>query len=213
MKLGILGSGVVAQSLAIGFLKYGHEVMLGTSDKSKLKAFLEKNPGAKAGSFEEATHFGNTIVLAVKGTAAESIVKAQAAGLAGKTIIDTTNPIDNKPPVNGILQYFTSMNESLMERLQKLAPAANFVKCFNSVGNAFYVNPQFPGGKPTMFICGNNDDAKKEVSGILDLFGWEVSDMGKIEAAGSIEALCMLWCIPGLNGGGWTHAFKLLKLH
>ncbi len=211
MNIGILGSGVVAQTLAAGFIKHGHDVMVGTSNPSKLKEFQEKNPKAKIGTFEQTVSFGKTIVLAVKGTAAETVVKSVANGLAGKTVIDTTNPIDNKPPVNGVIQYFTSMNESLMERLQKLAPAANFVKCFNSVGSPYYVNPNLPGGKPTMFICGNNDAARKEVSGILDVFGWEVSDMGKAEAAGTIESLCILWCIPGMTGGGWNHAFKLLK--
>ncbi|HZY82322.1 MAG TPA: NAD(P)-binding domain-containing protein [Cyclobacteriaceae bacterium] len=212
MKVGILGSGVVAQSLALGFIKHGHEVMLGTTSPSKLKEFQDKNPKAKIGTFGETARFGQAVVLAVKGAAAEGIVGTVANDLAGKTVIDTTNPISTtEPPVNGAIRYFTSMNESLMERLQKIAPQANFVKCFNSVGNGFYVNPQFAGGPPTMFICGNNDGAKKEVKGILDQFGWETADMGKVESAGSIEALCILWCVPGLSGGSWTHAFKLLK--
>lgn len=211
MKVGIIGSGVVAQSLAAGFIKHGHDVTVGTSNPSKLKEFQEKNPKAKIASFEDAVNFGNIVVLAVKGTAAESIVKDLSQALSGKTVIDTTNPIANQPPVNGVIQYFTSMNESLMERLQKIAPSANFVKCFNSVGNTYYVNPQFAGGKPTMFICGNNEGARKQVKDILDVFGWETADMGKAEAAGSIESLCILWCIPGMTGGGWSHAFKLLK--
>jgi len=211
MKVGILGSGVVAQTLAAGFIKHGHDVTVGTSNPSKLKDFQEKNPKAKVASFEDTVSFGSIVVLAVKGLAAEEIVKSVAPGLAGKTVIDTTNPIDNKPPVNGVLRYFTSMNESLMERLQKIAPAANFVKCFSSVGSPFYVNPQLRGGKPTMFICGNSDAARKEVSDILDVFGWEVADMGKAEAAGTIENLCILWCIPGLSKGEWSHAFKLMK--
>lgn len=211
MKVGIIGSGVVAQSLAAGFIKHGHDVTVGTSNPSKLKEFQEKNPKAKIASFEDAVNFGNIVVLAVKGTAAEGIVKDLSQALSGKTVIDTTNPIANQPPVNGVIRYFTSMNESLMERLQKIAPSANFVKCFNSVGNTYYVNPQFAGGKPTMFICGNNEAARKQVKDILDVFGWETADMGKAEAAGSIESLCILWCIPGMTGGGWSHAFKLVK--
>jgi 8-hydroxy-5-deazaflavin:NADPH oxidoreductase len=113
--------------------------------------------------------------------------------------------------VNGVLQYFTSQNDSLMERLQKLAPQAHFVKAFNSIGNAFMVNPDFKGVKPTMFICGNHDGAKADVRTILDQFGFEVEDVGKVEAARAIEALCMLWCIPGFLKDSWTHAFKLLK--
>lgn len=98
-----------------------------------------------------------------------------------------------------------------MERLQRAVPAARFVKAFNSVGNAFMVDPQFPGGKPTMFICGNDDGAKWIVRGILDEFGWETEDMGKVEAARAIEPLCMLWCIPGFARNEWSHAFKLLR--
>jgi predicted dinucleotide-binding enzyme len=110
-----------------------------------------------------------------------------------------------------VIKFTTDLNQSLMEKLQKLAPAANFVKCFSSVGSHLMVNPTFAGGKPTMFIAGNNEAAKKEVGEILDLFGWEVADMGKAEGARAIEPLCMLWCIPGFIRNEWTHAFKLLK--
>ena len=111
-----------------------------------------------------------------------------------------------------MIKYFTTLENSLMERLQKSAPAANLVKVFNSVGSALMVNPVLPGGKATMFICGNNEEAKKEVGTILDLFGWGVEDMGSVEAARAIEPLCMLWCIPGFLHNEWTHAFKLVKL-
>jgi predicted dinucleotide-binding enzyme len=131
--------------------------------------------------------------------------------LSGKVVIDATNPIAATPPTNGVLTYFTTLNESLMERLQRLAPAARFVKAFNSVGNLYMVNPSFPGGKPTMFICGNDKDAKREVATILDQFGWEPADFGRVESARAIEPLCILWCIPGMINNEWTHAFKLLR--
>lgn len=210
-KVGVLGSGNVAQVLAKGFLNLGYEVAMGTRNVSKLSDWKNKNPSANVVSFEDAVKFGDIVVLAVKGTAAESLIKSLASLLAGKIVIDTTNPIAERPPVNGVLQYFTSMNESLMERLQTLAPAANFVKAFNIVGNQYMVNPSFAGGKPTMFICGNSENARKEVTSILDSFGWEVEDLGKVEAARAIEPLCMLWCIPGILRGQWSHAFKLLK--
>ena len=98
-----------------------------------------------------------------------------------------------------------------MEELQSMFTKANFVKAFNSIGSAFMVNPDFNGEKPTMFICGNDEKAKKEVSELLSKFGFEVEDMGKVEAARAIEPLCMLWCIPGFLKNEWTHAFKLLK--
>jgi 8-hydroxy-5-deazaflavin:NADPH oxidoreductase len=212
MKVGILGSGDVAKSLAGGFVKHGHQVMLGTRDAGKLKDFVADHKGAQAGSFADAAKYGDVVVLAVKGDVAQQALQAAGpANLGGKTVIDATNPIADAPPVNGVLKFFTSLDQSLMERLQSAFPAAHFVKAFNSVGNAAMINPQFPGGKPTMFICGNNESAKATVRGILDQFGWETADMGKAEAARAIEPLCMLWCIPGFVGNDWYHAFKLLR--
>ena len=211
-KAGILGSGAVAKVLASGFLKNGYEVMVGTRDVSKLVEWQSQNLKGKTGSFEDAAKFGDIVVLAVKGAiAGKALDLAGKDNLKGKTIIDATNPIAEAAPVNGVLQFFTNLNSSLMERLQKEFSEAHFVKCFNSVGSAFMVNPDFGGIKPTMFICGNNDKAKSEVKTILDQFGWETEDMGKAEAARAIEPLCMLWCIPGFLQNRWTHAFKLLK--
>ena len=151
------------------------------------------------------------IVLAVKGSAASEALRGGGENaLEGKVVIDSCNPIADEPPTNGILKFFTTLNESLMEQLQRDFPKARLVKAFNSVGSAFMVDPNFEDGKPTMFICGNNEDAKKTVSGILDQFGWEAADMGGVEAARAIEPLCMLWCIPGFLRNEWNHAFKLL---
>jgi predicted dinucleotide-binding enzyme len=208
-KIGILGSGQVAQTLASGFIKYGLDVKVGSREPAKLNDWLSK-AGVKAtvGSFEDAAKFGDILVLAVKGVAAEAVVKSIAPYTNNKTILDATNPIAEAPPVNGVLKFFTTLDESLMERLQKLAPSANFVKCFSCVGNHLMVNPSLAG---TMFIAGNSESAKKEATEILTLFGWETADMGKVESARAIEPLCMLWCIPGFLSNQWTHAFKLVK--
>lgn len=211
MKVGILGSGDVARTLAGGFVKNGYEVMMGTRSPDKLKDWAAQQNVNRIGSFADVTDFGSLIVLAVKGTAASDVLRmAQPERLAGKTVIDVTNPIAEQPPVNGVLSYFTSFERSLMEDLQQEFPKLNFVKAFNSVGSGCMVNPIFKEGRPTMFICGNNDEAKAEVRIIADLFGWDVSDMGSVEAARAIEPLCMLWCIPGFLRNDWTHAFKLL---
>jgi 8-hydroxy-5-deazaflavin:NADPH oxidoreductase len=211
-KIGIVGSGLVAQVLGGGFLSHGYEVMLGTRDASKLNDWKAKaNNTAQIGSVEDAAAFGEIIVLAVKGSAAGGLVAQVSKHLAGKTILDATNPISNESPENGVLKFTTDYNHSLMEDLQKQAPSANFVKAFSCVGNHLMVNPNLPGGKPTMFIAGNSESAKKEASEILDRFGWEIADMGKAEAARAIEPLCILWCIPGFIRNEWTHAFKLLK--
>jgi len=212
MKVGVLGSGEVAKTLASGFLKHGHEVMMGTREPAKLKEWTGKNPKGRVGSFAEAAKTGEMVVLAVKGTAsAEALRAAGASNLSGKTVVDVTNPIADAPPTNCVLKFFTSLDESLMERLQREFAGAKLVKAFNSVGSACMVNPEFKGGPPTMFICGNDAGAKKTVTGILEQFGWETADMGKVEAARAIEPLCILWCIPGFLRNDWTHAFKLLR--
>ena len=211
MKVGILGSGDVGKALAGGFIKHGHQVVLGTRDAGKLKDFVAQHKGAEAKSFADAAKFGDVVVLAVKGTAALDVLKAAgAANLANKPVIDATNPIAAAPPTNGVLKFFTNLDQSLMEQLQAAFPDARFVKAYNSVGNARMINPEFKSGKPTMFICGNDDAAKAKVREINDQFGWETADVGKAEAARAIEPLCMLWCILGFTKNEWTHAFKLL---
>jgi hypothetical protein len=212
-KIGILGSGEVGQSLADGFIKHGSQVMIGSRDTSKLNEWMQRaKENAQTGSLEEAAIFGDIIVLAIKGTGAKTALDmAGIENLKNKTVIDATNPIAGEAPDNGVLKFFTNLNKSLMEELQETAPESHFVKAFNSVGNPLMVNPVFD-SKPTMFICGNNEIAKKEVKNILEQFGWEAADFGGVESARAIEPLCILWCIPGMLRNEWTHAFKLLKL-
>ena len=215
MKTGIIGSGIVGRVLGKAFLSEGHEVMLGTRNTSKEEVIKWKseNPNGKTGAFEETAKFGDLLVLATNGLATEEIIKmAGVNNFNGKIVIDTTNPIAATPPTNGVLHYFTTLEESLMERIQKQIPNAKVVKAFNIVGNTFMYKPNFPDGKPTMFICGNDDEAKKTVTDILTAFGHETEDMGKVEAARAIEPLCILWCIPGFIRNDWTNAFKFLKL-
>lgn len=212
MKVGVLGSGDVAKVLAGGFLRHGYAVMIGSRSPEKLADWAAKTSGAQVGTFAQAAEFGELLVLAVKGNVAiDALHLAGARHLRGKTIIDACNPIADAPPVHGVLQFYTSQTDSLMEQLQRNFPDAHFVKAFNSVGNARMVNPHFAEGKPTMFICGNNETAKKAVAHICDQFGWETADMGAVEAARAIEPLCMLWCILGFSQNEWTHAFKLLR--
>ncbi len=210
-KIAVFGTGEVGNALANGFLAAGHAVMRASRDPSKLADWKKGAKGeASVGTYAEAAKWGDTIVLAVKGTAAEAVLdQAGAANLNGKTVIDTTNPIGDAPPQNGMLVYFTNANESLMERLQKKVPGAKFVKAFNSVGSMFMVKPPFK-AKPAMFICGNDAGAKQEVSTILDGFGWQPVDMGGVEVARPIEALCQLWCAPGFLKNDWKHAFAWL---
>jgi predicted dinucleotide-binding enzyme len=210
MNVGILGSGAVGKVLGAGFLKHGHAVLIGTRDPNKLADWQRLNSAGTVGSFAEAAAFGEVIVLAVKGAVALDALRLAGPAVSGKVVIDTTNPLADAPPDNGVLRFFTSLEDSLMERLQRAHPDVRFVKAFSSVGNAKMVNPQFAGGRPTMFICGNDAPAKATVTGILDQFGWEMLDCGGAQAARAIEPLCILWCIPGFLRNEWTHAFKVL---
>jgi predicted dinucleotide-binding enzyme len=211
MKIGVLGSGIVAQTLAAGFIRYGYDVLIGTRDSAKL-ADWKKRTGGEIGSFADSAAHGELLVLAVKGSSAQSVLNlAGSQNLRGKTIIDTTNPIADAPPVNGVLKYFTTLEESLMERLQKAFPDSRFVKAFSCVGNALMVNPPIKGERPTMFICGNDASAKGHVKEILSKFGWETEDMGAVEGARAIEPLCILWCIPGFLRNEWSHLLTMVR--
>lgn len=212
-KVAVLGSGKVGQVLADGFLKHGDDVVRGSRSPEKLEGWkAAAGPRASVATLADAVKGADLVVLAVKGSAAEEAVRlAGPDALAGKTVIDATNPIADAPPVNGVLRYFTSLEESLMERLQRLAPAAKFVKAFSCVGNAFMVNPDFGGEKPTMFICGDDADAKRRVQDVLARFGWEWEDVGGAEGARAIEPLCILWCAPGFLRGQWNHAYRVLR--
>lgn len=210
--VGIIGSGNVGKALAHGFVKLGYKTFISTRKQSHHEELENEFDGKVVVTLPEAVaKQSELIVFAVKGTAAkEALNTIGVQNLDGKTVIDTTNPIADAAPENGVLSYFTDINKSLMEELQELAPKANFVKAFSSVGSLHMVEPTFD-EKPTMFICGQDQPAKKEVKILLDEFGWETQDMGSVEAARAIEPLAMLWCIPGLQANSWNHAFKLLK--
>lgn len=216
LNIGVIGSGQVGQVLAKAFKSEGHQVILGTRNtaKEEVVRFHEQNPSIQIGTFDAAASFGEIIVLATGGDVTENAI--QLAGIEhfnNKVVIDATNPIAKEPPVNGVLRFFTPANHSFLETLQQLLPQAKLVKAFNSVGSAFMYKPSFPGGTPTMFIAGNDDEAKQTVTTILTAFGWDTEDMGKAEAAAPIESLAILWCLPGFTKNQWSHAFKLLKLN
>ena len=187
--------------------------MMGSRDpkKEEVAKWVAATPGAIAGTFAEAASFGELIVLAVLGTVVEQAVQlAGPANFKGKTLIDATNPIADAPPVEGVLQFVTGPNESAAEQLQALLPEVHVVKAFNSVGSGQMINPHYEQGVPTMFLCGNDEAAKKVVSDVIRQFGWEPFDCGTIISARALEPLCILWCLPGFRQNLWTHAFKVL---
>jgi len=212
MRVGVLGTGVVGQAIGRGFIALGHEVKLGGREATneKAKAWAEK-AGSKAteGTFRDAAVFGELIVLATLGEANENALKA--AGLEnfqGKVLIDATNPLDFS---TGTPRLSIGHTDSAGERVQRLVPDAKVVKAFNTVGNTLMFRPDLPGGPPDMFIAGNDDGAKGTVAGLLKEFGYGTADLGGIESARYLEAMCMVWVACGIKSGGWNHAFKLLR--
>lgn len=213
MRVGILGSGDVAKALGNGFIALGHDVKMGSRSATNEKVVSwakGAGPKASAGTFEDAARFGEIVLLCTLGEANESaITMAKAENFASKVLIDATNPLDfsgGMPP-----KLAVSGNDSGGERVQRLVPSAHVVKAFNTVGNAFMFRPEFPGGPPDMFICGNDDDAKKKVTAILKDFGWPTIDIGGIEGSRYLEAMCLVWVLSGARGGNWNQAFKMLR--
>ena len=209
-RFGVLGSGEVGQALAKGLAANGYAARIGSRTPAKLAKFA-KSSGIQAGTFQEVAAWGEAAILAVAGSGAlEAVELAGPGNLKGKLVIDTTNPISNDAPVDGVLKYFTGPNDSLMERLQTAYPEIAFVKAFNSVGSALMVHPMLSGGPPTMFFCGNDAAAKAVVVRLLEHLGWEGADMGTAVAARALEPLAQLWCIPGFREDDWMHAFRML---
>lgn len=212
MRIGVLGSGDVGRTLAAGFTGLGHEVTLGTRDPKKgpITAWAQSTgKGVSVGTFAEAAAFGDVLVLAVLGTAVEEVARlAGAKNCVGKPVIDTTNPLDMSTMPPGL---FTGTTDSLGERVQRLLPGAHVVKAFNTVGNPHMVNPDFPGGPPDMFICGDDEGAKATVTDLTRAFGWGVIDLGGIEAARYLEPLAMVWITHYFRTHSGNHAFKLLR--
>ncbi len=213
MRIGILGTGVVGSSLGKGFIALGHDVKMGarTANHEKALAWVaEQGPHASQGTFADAARFGDVLVFATLGVANPEVAKAAGIdAFAGKVVIDATNPLDYSagfPPDLAI-----KGNDSGGETLQRLLPEAKVVKAFNIVNNDLMFRPNVAGGPPDMFIAGDDAEAKKTVTGILNDFGWpRVVDFGGIKSARWLEALCIVWVLGCAGTGNWRQAFKLL---
>lgn len=212
-RVGVLGSGEVGRRLAAGFASRGHEVMIGSRapDKPELREWLsEDGTGIATGTFAQTAEHGELLVLAVLGDAAEKVIAdAGPNKFSGKVVIDAMNPLDFSggfPPKLSI-----SGEDSLGERIQRALPDAKVVKAFNTIGNAYFVDPSFSEGKPTMLIAGDDEQAKRTVGDVLADFGWpDPVDIGGIQGSRELEAICIAWVKIGGARGAWDHGFKLL---
>jgi predicted dinucleotide-binding enzyme len=200
MKIGILGSTCVGQSLGHGFTELGHEVKIGARNLQQdgLQRWLSENKQASAGSFAEAAAFGELVVFATEWDETEETIKQSGPkSFSGKVILDLSNPLDSAA---GECWKQAEQPDSGGERLQRRLPGARVVGAFNPTGNAYLFHPNFEEGQPELFICGNDAAAKKEVAGLFADFGWPVVDLGPIEASRYLEPLAMGWVTHGLNG-------------
>jgi predicted dinucleotide-binding enzyme len=200
MRIGILGSGVVGQSLARGLARHGHDVRIGTR-----KDAVEDFP---VGSPADVVESADLVFLAVLGTAAVEVASGVAEQLRGKVLVDTTNPLDFSSGRPGL---FVGHTDSLGERVQRAVPEAHVVKAYNTTGNTLFVDPDLPDGPPSMFIGGESAEAKAAVSALLEATGWDVVDLGGIDASRYLEPMCITWVLHGLHAGTWEHAFRLLR--
>jgi 8-hydroxy-5-deazaflavin:NADPH oxidoreductase len=212
-RVGVLGSGEVGRRLAAGFRSRGHDVMIGSrdADKAELVEWLSGDgAGIQPGTFAQAAEHGALLVLAVLGDAAEQAIDAAGPDrFSGKVVIDAMNPLDFSggfPPKLSI-----AGEDSLGESVQRWLPDAKVVKAFNTIGNAYFVDPSFSEGKPTMLIAGDDEGAKRTVVDLLADFGWsDTVDIGGIEGSRELEAICIAWVKIGGVRGAWDHGFKLL---
>ncbi len=214
MKIGIIGSGAVAKQLGFGFLKSGHDVKLGTRHPAKLADWLKKaGEKASVGSFEDAAKFGKMVVIATTwadGATRDAINMAGRRNLAGKVVMDVTNPLasngKDKPP-----RLALGYPDSAGATIQSWLPNSKVVKAFNIVTAYYMANPKLKQGTPDMFIAGNDLGAKKMIIDMAVKWGWDIHDIGGIEQSYLLEALAMLWIRYGFINKTWKHAFKLLK--
>ncbi|MGH9312990.1 MAG: NADPH-dependent F420 reductase [Vicinamibacterales bacterium] len=212
MKIGVLGTGDVGRVLGAACVTLGHDVMIGSRDpnQQKVKDWVAKTgPRASSGTFADAARHAEIAIVATRWDGTENALGLAGAGsLAGKVVIDATNPLDfsSMPPALAV-----AGTDSGGERIQRWLPAAKVVKAFNIVGNPHMFRPDFPGGPPDMVICGNDAGAKQAVTRLLSEFGWPAIDLGGIESSRYLEALAMIWILEYFNTRSGNHAFKLLR--
>lgn len=211
MQIGILGSGTVGQSLALGFAREGHTVKIGTRDphKPELKTWLAQAPaGVSAGMFGDAALFAELALLCTSWSGTENAIwLADPKLLAGKIVIDVTNPLMTSAAGPALALGYT---DSGGEQVQRWLPGARVVKCFNTVNAGLMYRPQLAGGPPTMPLCGDDNAARSVVAEIVQTFGWEPLDLGRLDAARLLEPIAMAWIRYGFMHNHWTHAWKLL---
>jgi 8-hydroxy-5-deazaflavin:NADPH oxidoreductase len=211
MKVAILGTGQVAIDLAQGFVSRGHSVVFGTRDVKGERALKAVTTvvGSSAALYADAARQADMAVLATAWSGAQNAVQLTGdANLAGKLLIDVTNPLDFS---SGKPQLTLGFPQSAGATIQAWLPNAKVVKAFNIIASTHMVDPKFADGQPDMFIAGNDATAKLQTAEILKAFGWRSAiDMGDISKSYLLEALAMTWIDYAVTRNHLSHGFSLL---
>lgn len=208
MKVGVLGTGMVGQAIATKLTSLDHEVMMGSrsADNEKAVEWAQgAGEGASHGTFADAAAFGELIVNCTAGGASlDALGAADRADLAGKTLLDVANPLDFTQGMPPTLLFCNT--DSLGERIQAEFSEARVVKSLNTMNCDVMVDPGLVSGDHNVFVCGNDDAAKRQVADLLESFGWpsaNILDLGDITSARGTEMLLSLWLrIYGTMGSG-----------
>jgi 8-hydroxy-5-deazaflavin:NADPH oxidoreductase len=220
MNIGVLGTGVVGETIATALAEKGHNVRMGSrsANNEKAAAWVKKsNNHATQGDFNDAAAFGEIVFVCLNGAHALDAVRSiDADSINGKIVIDVTNPLDfskGMPP--GLIEGLNN-STSLGEEIQNTLPGAKVVKTFNTVTASVMVNPKLiNNGDHTLFVCSNDADAKNKVKHFLvDTFGWKAEnllDLGRIESARGTEAYVPFWVMMMQATGSPMFNIKVVK--
>jgi len=193
MKIGMLGTGSVGQTVGAKLVAMGHDVMMGAraADNEKVLAFAQRT-GGRAGTFADAARHGEIVINGTRGDTSLAMLAALAAELRGKVLIDVSNPLDFSA---GFPPHLTVSNtDSLAEQIQRALPETFVVKSLNTVTAAVMIEPARVPGHHTVFVSGNDQHAKGWVMDFLRSLGWtSIIDLGDITSARAAEQLLPLW--------------------
>ena len=196
MNIGVLGTGMVGRVISSKLIELGHTVKMGSrtaANETAAKWVKESGPNASQGTFEDAAKFGELLFNCTSGMfSLDALRSAGAQNLSEKILIDLANPLDfskGTPP-----SLFVCNTDSLAEQIQREFPQAKVVKTLNTTNTLIMVNPSIVPGEHDLFVSGNDEGAKQEVTRLLKSFGWNsVLDMGDIKSARGTEMLFMMW--------------------
>ena len=206
MKYAVLGTGMVGHTLATKLVALGHEVRMGAREASNETAAawaVEQGTSAGHGSFGSVAAWADRVIVAVNGAQIEAVAAAMGDdAVAGKTVIDVTNPLDMSQGVPPVLVAHLANTHSAGEALQAALPSARVVKTLNTMNHEIMVNPGQMPGAHDVFLAGDDNAAKADVVGLLGEFGWEAPiDMGALAAARGLEGMMPFWLrMWGVNG-------------